>query len=217
MICVSAGNTEFRDLLKILNREDLVEVRLDLNDFSDGELNEICASPAAVIAACRPGKFPEEERIRKLKLCADSGAFYIDFELESGEDAVKDMAAFVKPRGVKLILSHHNFDWTPAGSELEKIYTVCAELAADAVKIACMSVSAEDNARLLALYKLTAPRHMPPLIVVGMGKTGRITRAAAPFLGAPFIYAAAGEGKETAPGQLTKASLDKILQWIANG
>ena len=43
-----------------------------------------------------------------------------------------------------------------------------------------------------------------------MGKPGKITRIAAPFLGAPFTYAAWNEKLATAPGQLTVDELMDI-------
>lgn len=217
MICVSTGKTGYSELIGLLDREELVEIRLDLNSFTDTELVELSSSPALVIATCRPGKFTDTERTRKLKLCAESGASYIDFELESGEEAVRDISDFVSPLGTKLILSHHNFDMTPPRDELERIYRSCAEMGADIVKIACNSSSEEDNARLLSLYQRAGSHELPPLISIGMGDAGRITRAAALFLGAPFTYASAAEGEETAPGQFTKDLIEEIILLITNG
>jgi 3-dehydroquinate dehydratase-1 len=63
-----------------------------------------------------------------------------------------------------------------------------------------------DNARLLGLLDLGVP-----LVVVGMGRLGRLTRIAAPLLGSLFTYASLGAGRETADGQLDAASLERIL------
>jgi 3-dehydroquinate dehydratase-1 len=44
-----------------------------------------------------------------------------------------------------------------------------------------------------------------------MGKKGRLTRIAAPLLGSLFSYATLSEGQETAEGQMTAASLERLL------
>ena len=51
-----------------------------------------------------------------------------------------------------------------------------------------------------------------PLVVIGMGEKGKVTRIAAPILGSPFTYASLSSGKETAAGQLDKINLEKIFK-----
>ena len=52
------------------------------------------------------------------------------------------------------------------------------------------------------------------MVVIGMGREGLITRVAAPFLGAEFTFASPGKGKETAPGQLSRAELANLIDQI---
>jgi len=47
-----------------------------------------------------------------------------------------------------------------------------------------------------------------------MGQKGKITRVAAPLLGAPFAYASFKPGSETAEGQLDRKSLKTILKYF---
>ncbi len=49
-----------------------------------------------------------------------------------------------------------------------------------------------------------------------MGDAGRITRVAAPLLGSEFTFASPGEGRETAPGQMSASQLNAIYK-ILNG
>jgi 3-dehydroquinate dehydratase-1 len=49
-----------------------------------------------------------------------------------------------------------------------------------------------------------------------MGKDGRITRIAAPLLGAPFTYASLDNTRETASGQLDSRTLKQIIDMIRN-
>ena len=93
--------------------------------------------------------------------------------------------------------------------ELEQILTWCFESKADIAKIACKAHSPEDAARLLALYSFGRP-----LISIGMGDAGKITRIAAPLLGAPFTYASAEDAKKTAPGQIEAEKIDTIIKMI---
>jgi 3-dehydroquinate dehydratase-1 len=47
-----------------------------------------------------------------------------------------------------------------------------------------------------------------------MGDAGKITRIAAPLLGAPFTYASAEDTKKTAPGQIKADKIDAIIKMI---
>jgi 3-dehydroquinate dehydratase len=47
-----------------------------------------------------------------------------------------------------------------------------------------------------------------------MGEEGKITRAAAPFLGAEFTFAALDESRATAPGQLSLEAMEKIRELL---
>ncbi|MEN8223672.1 MAG: type I 3-dehydroquinate dehydratase [Acidobacteriota bacterium] len=214
MICVSAGNINFTELTELLKSAELTEIRLDLNDFSDEELITIFTSSAKTIATCRPGRFTEEERIRKLILCMESGASFVDIELETEKNSFKRISELSKKYNCSLIISHHNFEKTPPLSELKDIYSYCSEKGADIIKISTLVKDPGDNAKLLSLYGNSENSGIPPLIVIGMGEKGKITRVSAPFLGAPFTYASTGRGKETAEGQIGKSDLEKIYRLI---
>ena len=91
--------------------------------------------------------------------------------------------------------------------ELEQTIGWCFESGADIAKIACMANGEDDAARLLGL--LDRKRR---LIVIGMGEKGKITRVAAPLLGSEIAYASAGEGKESAPGQIEEKELERLMK-----
>ncbi len=214
MICVSTGNIESRELFKLLNSEELVEIRLDMKDFSDMELTRVFSSPAKTIAACRPGKFAEAERVRKLALSIESGAAFVDLELESNEISFKQISETAKKYNCRLIISHHNYYNTPPASKLLNICKLSSELGADIIKIATYVNEPSDNSKLLSLYNIIENSLTSPLIAIGMGKLGKLTRIAAPYMGAPFTYASFEAGKETAEGQIEKSELEKIYKII---
>ncbi|MHB8056113.1 MAG: type I 3-dehydroquinate dehydratase, partial [Candidatus Aminicenantales bacterium] len=126
-----------------------------------------------------------------------AGAAYIDVEIETASADLERIARAVRARNCLLIVSFHNMKQTPARAVLEDIRRRGFEAGADIVKIACQSGGPADNARLLGL--LDFPR---PVIAIGLGPAGKITRLAAPLFGAPFTYAAPAAGRETAAGQL---------------
>ena len=216
MICVSIGSISFPELAKLLRSEEFVEIRLDQNDFSDDELRSIFSTLTKTIATCRPGKFKEEERIKKLKLCVESGASFIDIELETMDDSFKEISILAKVQNCNLIISHHNYEETPPISELKKIFRSSQDMGADIVKIACKVTTEKDNAILLSLYHCLEDTDTSQLILIGMGEKGKITRVAAPLLGAPFTYASYEAGKETAQGQITKSEIEEIIKVITD-
>ena len=69
--------------------------------------------------------------------------------------------------------------------------------------------SPADAARLLSLYTITGRK-----VVIGMGKAGKITRVAAPFLAGEFTFASSVEGEATAEGQLSYKEMKKIIKKI---
>jgi 3-dehydroquinate dehydratase-1 len=215
MICVSAGQIEYSRLADLLKEEYLVEIRLDLNDFTDDELISIFSSTPDTIATCRPGTFSEKERIDKLIKCISYGASYIDIEVEAGNNTLELISRSVQEYKSKLIISYHNHEMTPSISELRNLYKLCSVQNADIVKIACKTISARDNAALLSLYNEIPPGGTP-LIAIGMGDIGKITRIAALSLGAPFTYASINKDMETAEGQIPKSKLDEIFSLIKN-
>ena len=85
----------------------------------------------------------------------------------------------------------------------------CFEAGADIAKIACKVKSNGDNARLLSLLD-----SKKEIIVIGMGRKGRITRITAPLLGSPITFAALEKGKETAEGQMTLDKMKELYEMV---
>ena len=53
------------------------------------------------------------------------------------------------------------------------------------------------------------------LLEFGMGKLGKISRVAAPFLGAPFTYVYPKDRKRTAEGQFSEEKMKEIINLIS--
>ena len=207
MICISIKDTNYDACKAALQNVELAEIRLDEVDLKDNEIKELFASPASLIATCRPGKIPDEDRLKLLKKAIEAGAKYVDIELEMPDAFKEEIRKSAKKHNCNVIISYHNFEKTPPTRELEEILEWCFESKADIAKIACKSNSKSDNARILSLYNDEGN-----LVAIGMGEEGKITRIAAPLLGAPFTYASVSKGKETAEGQIDIKTMKKILE-----
>lgn len=210
MICVSIAERTAEECVRALAGLELAEVRIDALDESGrskGQIRRIFSQKAMLIATFRPGKADDAMRMEALICAIDAGAAYVDIEVESSDAFRKVVVEKARELGCRVIVSYHDYKRTPPPEELRQIVEWCFECGADIAKIACASGSQRDNARLLGL--LDSDRS---IIVTGMGDAGKITRIAAPLLGAPFTYASAETGKETAPGQLDTKTLKRLLE-----
>lgn len=207
MICVSLGNIGFNRCVESLLKVECAEIRMDLMDLTEDEVKLLFSEPCALVATCRPGKYIDEERISMLTHAIQYGAQYVDVEIESEPHFLHKIRTHAEDKGVKLIISYHNFEKTPSVEELDEVIKKARIMGADIVKIATMAKSPEDCARIMSLYA-----HHKDIIAFCMGREGMISRIAAPFLGAEFTFAAQDESFATAPGQLTLEKMEKIYQ-----
>ncbi len=209
MICVSIGNGNPAEAKGILKKTGFIELRADLLDWNTQELKDVIMSGAKTVFTCRPGKFNDDERLELFEMAAKAGAKYLDVELDSEENFLASIRNIRDTSAAELIVSFHNFELTPAMEVLESLLNDCFVAGADVAKIACRVYSPADSARLLSLYRITGRK-----IVIGMGKTGKITRIAASLLGAEFTFASPGEGDATAEGQFSYDEMKEIIKKI---
>jgi 3-dehydroquinate dehydratase-1 len=209
MICISLGELSLQRCLRLLRKVEFAEIRLDRMALQEEDVRKIFSSHPRLIATCRPGPFSEEKRKRLLLEAVNSGAAYVDIEIDSAEPFREAISKRARQKGCRLIVSFHDYSRTPARQELRALVRRCFSLGADLAKISCFIRSPRDNARLLSLL---AGRQ--PVIVTGMGPLGRITRLAAPLCGSPFTYASLEKGKETASGQIPLPALETIWRYF---
>jgi 3-dehydroquinate dehydratase-1 len=200
---------DFDTCLHHAGTEPFVEFRFDLLDFGPAQVISLVSKSRRCIATCRPGKYNDKNRFMILQTALEAGAEFVDLDIESDLHFVEELMPTARSKGCDMILSYHDFQKTPQPEELERIVRNCRDAGADLIKIACQVNQTEDLINLFHLY-----RHNFRLVVIGMGEKGVISRVAAPFLGAEFTFASAGDGHETAPGQISKDKLDLILGQI---
>ncbi len=207
MICVSLAEESMARCLEALKRLDCAEIRIDKMRLTPDDIHILFSLPGTLIATCRPGPYPDNERKDFLLKAIESGAAFVDVEIESEPSYREEIVASARSRGCGVIVSYHNHAKTPTRPELEATVEACFKAGADIAKIACLVRSDSDNARLLGLLDDTRK-----IAAIGMGDKGRLTRIAAPLLGSPFTFASLAKGRETAEGQIDKKTLAGILR-----
>jgi 3-dehydroquinate dehydratase-1 len=209
VICVSLREPDhaaFVQALAVLG-DDPAELRLDGARLTIAETEDLFARPARLVAAFRPvAGVPEKERREVLAAAVGAGAFWLDLEWESAAGWGGVLLPLARSRGCRIIISHHDESGTPSRERLEEIARACFAAGADIAKIACRVRERTDCARLLSLYGIGRP-----MIALGLGPLGLITRVAAPLLGAPFTYAAADGRPPTADGQPDRTTMRRLL------
>jgi 3-dehydroquinate dehydratase I len=209
MICVSIAEEGLEACLAGLKDIPFAEIRLDLTHLAIPEIRQLFSHHPSLIATCRQNGLSDKERKDMLLAAIDSGAAYVDVEVESDQAYLDEIICFAQDRNCQVIISYHDFEKTPEKSRLAAIVDTCFSLGGDMAKIACMVQSERDGARLLGLLD-----DHRKIIVIGMGDKGKVVRFASPLLGSPFTFASSGQGKETAPGQIDRKTLGTILDML---
>ena len=137
----------------------------------------------------------------------------IDIELFSGEDDVLELVALAKEKGVKVIMSNHDFNTTPDENVIIERLTKMQELSADIVKIAVMPQSKLQLLSLLRAVTIMNEEYAKvPVVAISMGNLGAISRLTGEIFGSAITFAALEQG--SAPGQIPVKDINKILSSI---
>ena len=208
-ICVSLNGPTTEAIVdrmaRLADAADLFEVRGDLAPDLD-QVAVLRARTKPLIFTCRSrsegGALDDADprRHQALREAVRRGFDFVDVEHASHYHDV-----VVAKSGQGLIVSRHDLEGTPA--DLDGLYLDMAESGADIVKLVITPRSIADVGRLLECAAAAARRGGPPLVALALGPMGVATRVLAGRHGAPFTYAAAEPGAETAPGQLALAAL----------
>ena len=121
MLCVSISEPSVKKILNLIKKSEIVEVRLDLMDLSDQDIEKVFSGEGRIIATCRAGKFSDEQRKNKLKKAIESGASYVDIEIDAPDGFKRELVSAARKHNCKVILSYHNFTGTPPTDELSKM------------------------------------------------------------------------------------------------
>jgi 3-dehydroquinate dehydratase I len=187
---------------------DMLELRSDfINNLTLSDvriIQNVIKIPA--IFTCRSandgGHFsqPEKFRIAILQEALLSKYAYVDIE------ASVLMQTKVKSKYAQVIASYHNFIETPSQSSLKKIINDIGGTSAHIIKIATKTNTLNDVHNLL---NILINNENKPIIVIGMGDIGRITRIITALFIPHIFYVTTGHNT-IAPGQLSEKEA-KIL------
>ncbi len=136
-------------------------------------------------------------------------AAMIDVELR----CVKQMSATIasaRSRGVKIILSFHDFRATPATARLRRLLAEARRAGADVFKVAARTDSLRDMMRLSGLLEGEV---CLPCSVMGMGRFGKVSRLLFARAGSVLNYGYLGHAQVS--GQWPAAQLGQRLDELA--
>ncbi len=135
-------------------------------------------------------------------------------DIEEGHElALTDLISTAREKEIPVLMSYHKFSGPLSFEELTSIYRHMKSEGADILKIAVMPKVPKDTATLL-LAAATLREEFPdtPVIAIGMGALGQLTRIAGNDLGGPLTFAA-GQ-KASAPGQLSAKDAKGVLELL---
>ena len=191
----------------------ILEARIDLFDDRSPEhvieVLDAARAIAPVLATVRSsaegGKWDgrEAERLALYRaIVKHSDALDVELDAKIRADVVR----LAKRARVTVVLSHHDFKTTRGAAHLYDIVVRAEKAGADVIKIASY---VRIPGHVYALARLLLRHRKRPLVVIGMGPKGAVTRIELPAMGSLFTFASLE--RKTAPGQL---SLDETLRGI---
>lgn len=145
----------------------------------------------------------------------------IDIELESiltkrseGKRSVTekyaDLIFKAKGRGIKVILSYHDFKGTAEVEDMVKLLKEEEQYGADIAKIAFFARKESDAKKLMKASQEASLVLSIPHIALSMGKEGIVTRYMRSASKSALTYASVK--KSSAPGQMNLEELNKLLE-----
>ena len=138
---------------------------------------------------------------------------FVDVEIFTGDDIVKNIIDGVHAEGVKVIASNHDFHKTPAKSDILYRLRKMQDMGADIPKIAVMPQNKRDVLTLLsATEEMVTDYADRPIITMSMAGTGVISRLCGEVFGSSMTFGAAK--KASAPGQMGVKDLETVLHLI---
>ena len=138
---------------------------------------------------------------------------FLDFEMGNDPADVQRVVAAAHAQRTRVILSYHNFGYTPGQDFLVQRFLEAERLGADVAKVAVMP---RDRMDVLTLLAATATAHAKggiPLISMSMGPLGAVTRMVGGLFGSSLSFAVGDAA--SAPGQMPIADLVAVFGAIA--
>ena len=137
---------------------------------------------------------------------------FLDFEMSNDGEHLRRVRDSARANQTRVILSYHNFGYTPGLDFLVERFLEAERLGADVAKVAVMPRDRADVLTLLAATSLAEAKARIPLISMSMGPIGSVTRMIGGVFGSALSFAV-GEDS-SAPGQIPIADLSAVYDVI---
>lgn len=145
-----------------------------------------------------------------LEAAAQSGCSIVDLALETTEamrlDQHRGFREALREAGALLLVSYHDYRKT---RDLDHTLLRLSRHQPDIVKLVSTAAGLPDN---LAILRLPASYRQTPMVALAMGEAGIVSRVLGPRAGSLFTFACAEAGEETAPGQVSAATLRDLYR-----
>lgn len=135
-----------------------------------------------------------------------------DVEFFTAGNAAETLIEELHKRGVKVIVSSHDFHQTPDAKVLIDRLCTMRKIGADLPKIAVMPQSRKDVLVLLEATETAASLLDCPIITMSMSSAGVISRLCGEVFGSAMTFGASG--KASAPGQMDVQDLSVVLELL---
>ncbi|WP_296446854.1 type I 3-dehydroquinate dehydratase [Rhodoferax sp. UBA5149] len=142
-------------------------------------------------------------------VCESRCADIVDFEMSNDAAHVRRVREVSKVNDTKLILSFHNFSFTPGLELLNQRFLEAEQLGADIAKVAVVPRNLEDVLTLLTATLKSSQKLKIPLISMSMGGYGSLTRLFGGAFGSALTFAVGASS--SAPGQVPIEDLNTVL------
>ncbi|WP_180126418.1 type I 3-dehydroquinate dehydratase [Rhodoferax sp. BLA1] len=230
LICTPLVGRSFDKLMAELDvvlpkKPDVLEWRVDFFE----QIGDTAAVIAAAIAIkSKAGKIPllftrrstieggeriglvEAEVITLYKAVCESKCIdLIDYEMANDAANVAQVRAAACDNGILLVLSFHNFSFTPGLETLAGKFLLADQLGADVAKVAVMPRDMDDVLTLLTATHQASKKLRIPLISMSMGPYGSVTRMIGGVFGSALSFAVGAAS--SAPGQVPIEDLNTVL------
>jgi 3-dehydroquinate dehydratase-1 len=160
-----------------------------------------------------PIAIDDEAVVRLYDVVGASGLVdFLDFELDNDAGHVRRVVADAHAHGARVILSYHNFGYTPGQEFLVQRFLEAERRGCDVAKVAVMPRDPADVLTLLCATAEAYAKARVPLISMSMGPLGAVTRMIGGVFGSALSFAV-GAGS-SAPGQMPIDDLKAVYEVI---
>jgi 3-dehydroquinate dehydratase-1 len=142
-------------------------------------------------------------------VCQSKCIDMIDYEMANDSANIARVRDAAKTNNIELVLSFHNFSFTPGPETLSAKFLTAEQLGANVAKVAVMPRDLDDVLTLLNATREASKKLRIPLISMSMGPLGAVTRMIGGAFGSSLSFAVGAAA--SAPGQVPIEDLNTVL------